>query len=510
MREETYAIERSEQEYREVLNTHFSRSAEYYAKRFKRLDASEKTVLTFNFAAALLGPFWWAHWRILHWYWVFLITEVIAFVCIYRGLFTDLGETQRARAERLSKIAETRLKEAREAAESGAENAQSLMESAKALAAASEGGFQAAQTLSSSGVQLAVWFALVLAILKIAQGLLATPSLNADFLNRLQCSATQPKGKLYPLIFLHVFSAATYGLCAFRFSGASIPDWVKEFPADIEVRRAGENVIISAFEWMSSNWSGFFLNLTKTIKLILEGMEALLVQSPWPVVMLGTVLIARQVSGNRVAIFAAAAMSYVALFGFWEKAMSTIALLGSAAIICIFIGIPLGIVCARNQKLFAIVRPILDLMQTMPAFVYLIPVIAFFGVGKPPGILATTVFGMPPVVRLTVLGLRGVPEHVREAAIAFGASKRFLLFRVDLPLAKDSIMAGVNQTILMCLAMVVVAALIGAKGLGEEVLNALTYANEGQGILAGVAILFCAMILDRIVQGKSGSKEKST
>ena len=130
------------------------------------------------------------------------------------------------------------------------------------------------------------------------------------------------------------------------------------------------------------------------------------------------------------------------------------------------------------------IRPVLDFMQTMPAFVYLIPVIAFFGTGKPPGIIATIVFGMPPVVRLTALGVQGVPETVREAATAFGATKRFLLLKVDLPLAMPSIMAGINQTILMCLSMVVIASLIGAKGLGEDVLEALQYAAQGQGIVA--------------------------
>ncbi|MYH58400.1 MAG: ABC transporter permease subunit, partial [Boseongicola sp. SB0675_bin_26] len=151
----------------------------------------------------------------------------------------------------------------------------------------------------------------------------------------------------------------------------------------------------------------------------------------------------------------------------------------------------------------AAVWPVLDLMQTMPSFVYLIPVIAFFGIGKPPGIIATIVFGMPPVVRLTVLGFDGIPSSVREAAMSFGVSKTYMLFRVDLPLARPSIMAGVNQTILMCLSMVVIASLIGAKGLGEDVLDALTYANEGKGVLAGVAILLCAMVLDRIVQGRT-------
>lgn len=147
----------------------------------------------------------------------------------------------------------------------------------------------------------------------------------------------------------------------------------------------------------------------------------------------------------------------------------------------------------------------MDFMQTMPAFVFMIPVVAFFGVGKPAAVVTTMIFGGTPVVRLTVLGLRGVPEHIREAAVAFGASKWFLLTRVDLPLASPSIRAGVNQTIMLSLAMVVVASLIGAKGLGEDVLEALEYSRVGLGILSGFAILFCAMILDRIIQGKRKS-----
>jgi glycine betaine/proline transport system permease protein len=170
--------------------------------------------------------------------------------------------------------------------------------------------------------------------------------------------------------------------------------------------------------------------------------------------------------------------------------------------VAIALGIPLGIYCARRPRVFAAVRPILDFMQSMPSFVYLIPVVAFFGAGKPAAIVATLIFGSPPVVRMTVLGLQQVPEAVREAALAFGASPRYMLFKVELPLAAPTIMAGVNQTILLCLAMVVVASLIGAKGLGEDVLEALQYASEGQGILAGLAILCCALILDRIVQGQ--------
>ena len=182
--------------------------------------------------------------------------------------------------------------------------------------------------------------------------------------------------------------------------------------------------------------------------------------------------------------------------------MTTLALLGTAACLSILIGIPLGMFCARCSQFYSFIQPIMDFKQTMSAFVFMILMIAFFGTGKPAAVVTTMIFGGTPVVRLTVLGLRGVPDSVREAAISFGANKWYLLTRVDLPLASPSIRAGTNQTIMLSLAMVVVASLIGAKGLGEDVLEALQYANVGQGILAGFAILFCAMILDRIVQGE--------
>ncbi|MCL4107984.1 UNVERIFIED_CONTAM: hypothetical protein GTU68_017012 [Idotea baltica] len=238
------------------------------------------------------------------------------------------------------------------------------------------------------------------------------------------------------------------------------------------------------------------------MRTLLDWIEVALVETPWPVVGLVIVLLAYLSAGSRVAIFTCAGLAYLGLLDFWDKAMTTIALLGAAAMISITLGIPLGIFCARRPKAFAVVRPILDFMQSMPSFVYLIPVVAFIGAGKPAGVVATMIFGSPPVIRFTVLGLQQVPEAVREAALSFGATPSYLLWRVDLPLASKTIMAGVNQTILMSLAMVVVASLIGAKGLGEDVLEALQYAAAGQGLLAGLAILFCALILDKIVAGK--------
>ncbi|MEO1284890.1 MAG: ABC transporter permease subunit, partial [Pseudomonadota bacterium] len=223
---------------------------------------------------------------------------------------------------------------------------------------------------------------------------------------------------------------------------------------------------------------------------------------PWIVIAALIILLTWLTAGVRMAIYSGAFLAYMGFLGFWEKAMTTLALLGTAACLSIIIGIPLGMFAARRPRFYSFIQPIMDFMQTMPAFVFMIPVIAFFGTGKPAAVVTTMIFGGTPVVRLTVLGLRGVPESVREAAISFGANKWYLLTKVDLPLASPSIRAGINQTIMLSLAMVVVASLIGAKGLGEDVLEALQYANVGQGILAGFSILFCAMILDRIVQGQ--------
>ena len=221
---------------------------------------------------------------------------------------------------------------------------------------------------------------------------------------------------------------AVYGFSAYRFSSGDVPAWLASvFPASRVWRRKVESAIDQAFQWMTESWAGLFTGTTNGIRLLLDGMETLLVGTPWPVVMGVIVLLAYRMAGARVAVFTAAALAYLGVFGFWERSMTTVALLGTAALLCLVAGIPLGIWCARSPRVHAMVRPILDLMQTMPSFVYLIPVIAFFGIGKPPGILATVVFGMPPVVRLTILGRRprnGVHQHRQGAGggdYAYGA-----------------------------------------------------------------------------------------
>ena len=476
--------------------------AAYYAREFVRLHTSTGHVASFNPSAAILGPLWLAGRQLWNWFWLFLFLEALALVQVSRGLFADLGADEFARAQRLAKSAISRRAEADEALTTGSATASALEESALALEAASREAMRIAEAAVATAPALVVLGTVLLALAKLAQGVVANRSLSRRYFR--WCSDRSIPGRMdgSSRAAMTLFVGAVYGLSIYRFSVADVPAWLTMFPASRSWRRHLESAIDRGFQWMTESWAGLFTGITNGIRILLDAMETLLVSTPWPVVMGVVLLLAYRMAGARVAVFTGAALAYLGVLGFWEKSMTTVALLGSAALLCLAAGIPLGIWCARSPRIHALVRPVLDLMQTMPSFVYLIPVIAFFGIGKPPGVLATVVFGMPPVVRLTVLGLRGVPPAVREAALAFGTSPAQLLLKVDLPLAIPSIMTGINQTILMCLSMVVIASLIGARGLGEEVLDALTYANEGKGVLAGLAILFCAMILDRIVQGR--------
>jgi glycine betaine/proline transport system permease protein len=197
---------------------------------------------------------------------------------------------------------------------------------------------------------------------------------------------------------------------------------------------------------------------------------------------------------------------FIISLGLWEEAMVTLALVLAATVVCLIIGIPVGIVAAKNRGVEAAVRPILDFMQTMPAFVYLVPVVVLLSLGNPPAIIATVVFAMPPAVRLTMLGIQQVPKETVEAAHAFGATPWQTLLKVELPLSLRSIMAGINQVIMLSLSMVVIAALAGAGGLGVPVLQGLGQLNVGLSFVGGVGIVILAVILDRITRGMERGK----
>lgn len=252
--------------------------------------------------------------------------------------------------------------------------------------------------------------------------------------------------------------------------------------------------------YMKAFYGWLFDGVTRWIRVLLNAVEAVFVGTPWIVTSLMLVMAAVKLAGSRMGVFTAAVLIYLALFGFWQTAMSTISLTVAATVICVVAGLPLGIWVAKSKVGAAVVTPALDIMQTIPSFVYLLPAVAFFSVGKPPGILATVIFAMPPMVRLTALGIQQVPASTKEAALAFGASPRQLLLKVELPLALPSIMAGVNQVVMLSLSMVVIAAIIGAGGMGFIVVDALARTQVGRGILAGIGIALIAMMIDRVVQ----------
>lgn len=235
----------------------------------------------------------------------------------------------------------------------------------------------------------------------------------------------------------------------------------------------------------------------------LRRLEDLLLALPWPVVIAAFGLLGYGLAGWRVAVVATVGLLFMGLVGLWTESMQTLALMAVSVFIALLIGIPLGILSARSSTANAILRPILDGMQTMPAFVYLIPVLLFFGVARVPSVVATVIYALPPAIRLTNLGLRQVSPQAIEAARSFGSNARQMLFKVQLPMALPSVMAGVNQTIMMALGIVVIAALIGAGGLGREVNVSLQRLQVGRAVEAGLAIVFLAIILDRISAGLS-------
>jgi len=265
-------------------------------------------------------------------------------------------------------------------------------------------------------------------------------------------------------------------------------------------------------EWVQDNLTGVLDGIAEALTIVIDGFEDLLLAVP-PLVLAGLIVaFATWRVGWRFGLFAA--FSMVLLFGMqiWTETVSTLALVIGSSLLALVIGIPVGIAMARNNTVETIVRPVLDLMQTMPPFVYLIPAAIFFGLGKVPGAIATLVFAMPPAVRLTNLGIRQVSEENVEAGLAFGCTERQLLFKVQLPLAMPSIMAGVNQTIMLALSMVVIASMIGAGGLGNTVLTGIQRLDVGLGFEGGLGVVLLAILLDRITQsvGTDGRRSVKT
>ncbi|WP_107838126.1 ABC transporter permease [Metasolibacillus meyeri] len=268
------------------------------------------------------------------------------------------------------------------------------------------------------------------------------------------------------------------------------------------------DVVESAMSWLTDTFSGLFKVIQESGKTVMESVTSLLTFIPPIIFILIIAILAFFATRKKfgLPIFSIIGLLFIYNQGLWEQFMNTFTLVLFSSIIAIVFGVPIGILMSKNNVAENIIKPILDFMQTMPGFVYLIPAVAFFGIGVVPGVFASVIFALPPTVRFTSLGIRQVPKELVEAADSFGSTGTQKLFKVELPLAKSTIMAGINQTVLLSLSMVVIASMIGAPGLGREVLSALQRAQVGNGFVAGLSLVIFAIIVDRLTQSLNQKK----
>jgi len=259
-------------------------------------------------------------------------------------------------------------------------------------------------------------------------------------------------------------------------------------------------------DWLLPVTGEFFDAISDGIRTFIDNVTEILIAIPPELIVLVLILLSWKVAGKGVALFALIGSLYLGSVDLWVEAIQTVSIVMVSTLISVIIGIPLGILAATNKFTAGFVRPILDFMQTLPSFVYLIPAILLFGLGNVPAVIATFVFATPPAVRMTTLGINQVPADVVEASTAFGSTKWQLLYKVQLPLAMPSIMAGINQTMMLALSMAVIASMIGAPGLGSVVLEGISTVNVGLGLTGGLGIVVLAIVMDRITQGLSRKK----
>ena len=276
-------------------------------------------------------------------------------------------------------------------------------------------------------------------------------------------------------------------------------EFALDFP--IDTSKEIEGFLDDSVDWIVINFGDFFDAISDALKVVLGKLRDLLVWIPWPVMMALVFIIGWKVASLKIAAMSVIGLAILATVNLWEPTMVTVAIMIVSVFLSIVVGVPVGILAARSDAVDTGIRPVLDTMQTMPSFVYLVPGIMLFGVGNVAAIFATVLYALPPCIRLTNLGIRQVDASVVEAGRSFGSSYMQLLFKIQIPMAIPTIMAGINQTVMMALAMSTIAAMVGAGGLGIEVLRAMGQLKEGEAIIAGCAIVILAIIIDRISQG---------
>ena len=267
--------------------------------------------------------------------------------------------------------------------------------------------------------------------------------------------------------------------------------------------------IDATFREFAANWGEWFTDLLSPLQWLLINFEKLLLSTPWYVFLIVFGFIIWKATANwKLILGFLISFVLIGLVGMWDDTMQTLSIVFVSTFVCIAIGIPVGILMAKNNTAQRIIMPILDLMQTIPSFVYLIPVVMLFGLGKVPGLIAIVVFAIPPVIRFTNLGLRGVDYNLIETGKAMGLKPRHILAFIEIPLARNVILGGVNQTVMMALAMVVIASMIGVRGLGSQVMNSIGNGYLGLGVISGLSIVALAIIIDRTIQAHNKRHDK--
>ena len=403
-----------------------------------------------------------------------------------------------ARAQQAAKPTKVADQPQRHSLSPGLSAWQALLLGPAALASRGKGGLfwlgfaseLAALATLAQGLVAGSWLPVLIGALLLLASRWTALSLSAQPLR------ARPSNWLLPLMVLLVSQA----LVVWRVITPDTSGALLQFPANRQLLLLTAQSIDQFISWSQVTFEGAFVGVIVAVRTVIEGIENVLGWLPWPVAALALVFLAWRSAGLALALTSSLALLYIGLFGFWDRTIATLALVGSSVLIALVLGVPTGILLAKRALARRLITPLLDVMQTLPTFVYLIPAVAFFSVGKTPAVIATVIFALAPMIRLTSLGIQEVPKDAVEAAVAHGASPWQTLIKVQLPLARRSLLLGINQTLVMSLSMVVVAALIGAGGLGYDVMTALRNIKGGEGMLAGAAIVLCALIPDRIIQ----------
>jgi len=279
-----------------------------------------------------------------------------------------------------------------------------------------------------------------------------------------------------------------------------------EFPE--QFRYSISEFVDRVFKWILLHLDVVFDAIRQFTLDLFNNTEAVLQWIPWWAYLLIVFILGVRFYNIKTGLLLSVLLFLIGVFGLWEMMLYTLTIMIISVIVSTIIGLPIGIWMAKSKSVEKVMKPLLDAMQTMPSFVYLIPAVMLFGLGKVPAVFATTIYAMPPLIRLTYLGIHNVPIEVKEAGLSFGSTSKQMLFKIELPQALPTIMTGLNQTTMMAMAMVVIASMIGADGIGQEVLVAIRRQEIGRGFQAGLAIVFLAIILDRIFQGLVKSFER--